>query len=169
MTRADHRTAVAFLILLVASAGATAQLQQLPRTRVAMATAKVESKTGEIRGRVVSENGQPLVNANVSVRPDTPEGLPVTNTTTNRDGVFKVTGLEPGSYTANAALPGYIPKAPRVGPAVQSTADSVTLVLIKGGVITGTVTNSKGDPVVAIGIHVEMVVDDVGPRLFTRA
>jgi len=38
------------------------------------------------------------------------------------------------------------------------------LVLLKGGVITGTVTNSKNDPIVAIGIHVEMVVDEAGHR-----
>ena len=45
-----------------------------------------------------------------------------------------------------------------------ATGDSVTLVLIKGGVITGTVTNSKGDPVVAIAIRVEMVTDESGRR-----
>lgn len=128
------------------------------------ASAKVESKTGNISGRVVNESGQPLVNANVYVRPATPEGIPATNTTTNREGVFKVSGLERGSYTVSASMPAYIPKSPESGPAVRSTDDSVTLVLIKGGVVTGTVTNSKGDPVVAIAIRVEMVVDESGRR-----
>ena len=162
--RSHHRTAGALLILLLASICATAQLQPLPRTRTSPASAKVESKSGEISGRVVNESGEPLVNVNVYVRPATPEGLPVTNTTTNREGVFKVSGLERGSYTANAWMPAYIPKPPESGRAVQSTGDSVTLVLIKGGVVTGTVTNSKGDPIVAIGIRVEMVVDESGRR-----
>jgi Carboxypeptidase regulatory-like domain len=159
-----HRTAGALLILLVASAGAMAQLVPLPRTRAVPATAKVETKTGSISGRVVNESGQPLSNASVWIRPDTPEGLPVTNTTTNRDGVFKYSGLEPGAYTVNASVPGYISKPPQAGPGVQSKGDAVTLVLLKGGVITGTVTNSKGGPVVAIGIHVEMVIDEGGRR-----
>jgi hypothetical protein len=151
------------LILFFTSICATAQLQPLPRTRTQAATSRVESKTGEISGRVVSESGQPLANVSVYVRPATPDGLPVTNTTTNREGVFKVSGVERGPYTVQASMPGYIPKAPESGPPAQSI-DTVTLVLIKGGVITGTVTNSKGDPVVAIAIRVEMVMDESGRK-----
>ena len=162
--RSHHPTAGALLILLLASAGATAQLVQLPRTRAVPATAKVETKTGNITGRVVNESGQPLVNASVWVRPDTSEGLPVTNTTTNREGVFSYSGLEQGAYTVSASVPGYISKPPQAGPAAQNKGDAVQLVLLKGGVITGTVTNSKNDPIVAIGIHVEMVVDEAGHR-----
>ena len=128
------------------------------------ATAKVESKTGDISGKVVSEIGQPLANANVWARPATPQGLPVKSTTTNRDGVFKFSGLERGSYTVNASLPSYLPKSPESATAVLTASDSVTLVLIKGGVVTGTVTNSKGEPVEAIAIRVEMVIDDAGRR-----
>ena len=159
--RSHHRTAGALLILLLASIGATAQLPELPRTRTPPASAKVESKTGDISGRVVNESGQPLANAQVYARPATPVQSDK-NTTTNREGVFKVNGLGKGSYTVNASMPAYIPKPPQSGPAVQSTSDSVTLVLIKGGVITGTVTNSKGDPIIAIGIRVEMVLDERG-------
>ena len=162
--RSHHLTAGALLILLSASICATAQLQQLPRTRTTPANAKVESKTGNISGRVVTESGQPLVNASVWIRPDTSEGLPVTNTTTNRDGVFKVSGLARGPYNVSASMPAYIPKSPESGRAVQPNDDSVTLVLIKGGVITGTVTNSKGDPIVAIGIRAEMVIDESGRK-----
>ncbi|HEU4769436.1 MAG TPA: carboxypeptidase-like regulatory domain-containing protein [Pyrinomonadaceae bacterium] len=36
------------------------------------------------------------------------------------------------------------------------------LVLVKGGVVTGTVTNAKGDPLIAIGVRVRMVRDDGG-------
>src|SRR5689334_4955445 len=91
-----HRTAGVLLIVLWASVCATAQLVQLPRTRTVPVSAKVQTKTGNITGRLVNENGEPLVNANVWVRPDTPEGLPVTNTTTNRDGIFKYAALQPG-------------------------------------------------------------------------
>ena len=158
--RSQHRTAGALLILLLASICATAQLQQLPRTRTTPAYAKVESKTGNISGKVVSESGQALVNVDVNLRSDKPQGLP--STKTNREGVFKFSGLEQGSYYVSASMPSYIPKSPPSDPAVASNEDSVTLVLLKGGVITGTVTNSKNDPVVAIAIRVEMVVDESG-------
>jgi len=36
------------------------------------------------------------------------------------------------------------------------------LVLLKGGVVTGTVTDAKGDPVVGIGVRAQMVRDDSG-------
>lgn len=142
----------------------SAQLQPLPWTRTPPASAKVESKTGEVSGRVVNENGQPLVNATVWVRPATSDPQAIASTITNREGVFHVSGLERGSYTVSASMPAYIPRSPQPGAAVQSTTDSVTLVLIKGGVITGTVINSKGDPIVAIAIRVEMVMDERGQK-----
>ena len=159
--RSHHRTAGALLILWLASICATAQMPQLPRARALPASAKVESKTGDISGRVVSESGQPLANADVYVRADKPDGLQIPGTKTNREGVFKFSGLQPGSYSVSTSMPSYIPKSLRSSPTVPN-AESVTLVLIKGGVITGTVTNSKGDPVVAVGIRVEMVLDESG-------
>ena len=162
--RSRYRSAGALLIILFVAICATAQRPSLPHTRTSPVSAKVETKTGNISGSVVNESGQPLPNVDVWVRPNTPEALPVTNAKTNRDGVFKVSGLERGSYTVNASMPAYIPKSPQARPTVNSTSDSVTLVLIKGGVITGTVTNSKGDPVVAVSIRVEMVIDEMGRR-----
>ena len=150
-----HRSGGVFLILLFASLCARAQTSQ-------PATAKVETKTGAITGRVVNENGGPHVNVDVWVRPDTPEGLPVTHTTTNREGVFKLSGLEPGSYNVSAIVPAHIPKSPTAGPIVYKTGDPVTLVLAKGGIVTGTVTNAKGDPIVGIGVRVHMIRDESG-------
>jgi hypothetical protein len=43
--------------------------------------------------------------------------------------------------------------------------DSVTLTLIKGCVITGTVTSATGDPLIAIGVRAVMVRDANGRRL----
>src|SRR5690349_18284696 len=154
-SRWHHRSAGAFLIILFVSLCASAQRGSEP------ATAKAESKSGVITGRVVSENGQPLVNVNVLVRPNTPEGTPVTQTTTNRNGVFKVSGLENGSYNVSAAVPAYIPK-PSNTPSIYKDGELVTLVLMKGAVITGTVTNVKGEPVVGIGVRVRMARDESG-------
>jgi hypothetical protein len=150
-----HRGGAACLILLFALC-ASAQRSAQP------ATAKIESKAGAITGRVITESGEPHVNADVWVRPDTPEGTPVTQTTTNRDGVFKVSGLERGSYNVSAAVPAYLPKSPDTGPVVYKPGDLVILVLSKGGIVTGTVTDIKGNPLVAVGVRVQMLRTESG-------
>jgi hypothetical protein len=85
------------------------------------------------------------MNVDVLIRPDTPDGIPITYTTTNRDGVFKVSGLERRKYSVSAAVPAHIPKYPDTGPVVFKDGEVVTLVLMKGGVVTGTVTDAKGE------------------------
>lgn len=155
-SRWRYHSGRAFLIILCVSVCASAQRRSEP------ATAKAESKAGTITGRVVNENGQPHVNVNVQVRPDTPEGLPVTTTSTNRNGVFKLSGLENGSYNVSATVLGYIPKPPSTGPVIYKAGEIVNLVLMKGAVITGTVTNVKGEPVVGIGVRVQMARDESG-------
>ena len=148
-----RRSGGALLILLCVSLCAVGQSSQ-------PATAKVETKTGAINGRVVNENGEPHANVNVVVRPDNPQGLPVTHISTNREGVFKVSGLQPGLYNVSAAVPAYLPKSLYPSPVVIKAGEPVTLVLVKGGVVTGTVTTAKGDPLVAIGVRVRMVRDE---------
>ena len=154
----SHRIGGALLIPVLASLCVTAQSRSQP------ATVKVDTKTGAITGRVVNENGQPHVKVDVWVRPVTPEGLPVTHTTTNRDGIFKLSGLAAGSYYVSATVPAHIPKAPDNEQVVFKAGDLVTLVLTKGGVVTGTVTDTKGNPVVGIGVRVRMVSDESGRK-----
>ena len=153
-SRWRYRSGGAFL-LFVASFCASAQTHQ-------PAYARVDTKTGAITGRVVNENGEPHVNIEVLVRPATPQELPGTQITTNREGVFKASGLQSGSYHVSAAVPAHIPKSPAANSVVFKDGDLVTLVLIKGGVVTGTVTDLKGDPVVAIGVRVRTVSDESG-------
>ena len=154
-SRWRHRSAGVFLNILFVSVCASAQRPSEP------ATAKAETKSGAITGRVVNENGQPHVNVIVYVRPDTPDGVPVTQTTTNRNGVFKVSGLENGLYNVLAAVPACIPK-PSNTPITYKDGELVTLVLMKGAVVSGTVINVKGEPVVGIGVRVQLVRDESG-------
>jgi len=124
-----------------------------------------ETKTGSITGTVVNDNGQPLAGAAVFVRPVNSLGQGRT-TTTDSEGNFQVKGLDPTLYTVGARIPAYVspPRDPddllpltyyRVG-------DSLRLVQIKGGVITGTVTNSSGEPVVKVGVRAFLIRDANG-------
>lgn len=128
------------------------------------------ARTGTISGRVVNESGQPLANAIVSVRPF---GVmsPGRNTTSDSEGGFQIAGLDPLSYYLSASLPGYVtpPRDPDQTPSpYYHVGDSVRLELIKGGVITGTVLKSAGEPVVVVPVRAYMVRDSNGrPARYT--
>ena len=117
------------------------------------------SKTDSITGRVVNESGQPLPNARVSVQ-SVEGGRPGGQTKTDREGTFKVTGLNPVPYRIYVHMPAYIRTSdePQSGPSARQykVGDSVRLVLTKGGVITGTVTTSTGEPVIGVGVRAWM-------------
>ena len=144
-------------MLLVATAGAVGQTQP-PTTNV--------SNTGAITGRVVNESGQALPNATVWAHAMGAQGAGQM-ATTDHEGKFKLTGSQGLSYTIFASMPAYTPSDRRDNsqPAKYQVGDSVTLTLIKGGVITGKVLTPDGEPVVAIGVRVEAIRDGNGRPL----
>ncbi len=122
--------------------------------------------TGTITGRVVNESGEPLADVFVTIRAYA-STLPPHYAVTDHDGKFRVTGLSPVVYLASAALPAYVP-APRDPDSTQATSyrigDDINLVLLKGAVIAGTVTNSNGDPIAGIRVRAQMIRDGAGQR-----
>lgn len=73
-------------------------------------------------------------------------------------------GLDPMAYLVSASVPAYTaaPRDPEAQPTYYRVGDSVKLELIKGGVITGSVTTSTGEPVVAVHVHAYMIRDAKG-------
>ena len=125
-----------------------------------------ETKTGAITGTVVNDTGQPLVGAAVFVSAVSSPALGRT-TTTDSEGNFQVKGLDPALYSVGARIPAYVspprdPDDPQQANYYYRVGDSVRVVLIKGAVITGTVTNSSGEPVVKVSVRVFMVRDANG-------
>lgn len=125
-----------------------------------------EKPNGMITGRVVNSAGEPLSGALVYA------GSLGTSTrsqgaTVDTNGEFKIDGLEAGLYRVSAGAPGYVPApqpSPTDLPSYYHIGDSVTLRLIKGGVITGTVTGPKG-PLVAVGVYAIRVRDEADKPL----
>jgi hypothetical protein len=127
---------------------------------------------GTITGRVINDEGTGMPNVTVHIiratsgrRAASPRGN--TEVVTDKDGNFRGAGLSPGLYIVDA---------PRVKEYVmrQLTAaesgerryyrvgDSVTITLVKGGVITGRVTNSDGQPMVGVDVSATMARDAEG-------
>jgi hypothetical protein len=128
-----RRCAAAF-VLLVASAVAPVGRAQTPTV---------------IRGRVVAaDTGDPLSNARVVVR-STRELPPLL---TDAAGRFSVTTLAEGCCTLIAAKPGYAKTTVTLAP-----TDAVTVKMPKGAVVSGTVTDDRGDPVIGASVMVESV------------
>jgi Carboxypeptidase regulatory-like domain len=125
---------------------------------------------GTITGRVVNESGQPLGNTEVGISSyGGGEGQVVT---TDADGKFQATDLAPIAYLISVYAPSYVPRPrdPDVNPiGYYHIGDSVRLEMMKGGVITGSVTRPNGVPVVSITVNVYMIRDYKGqPPRYSR-
>ena len=118
-----------------------------------------ELSTGSISGKVVNESGQPLIGAILSVRGVGPIAAG-RSTTSDIEGNFRVSGLDAGLYTVTASAPAYT--VDPVPPTFYRIGDTVRLELIRGGVVTGTVTNSLGEPVIGVRVRAIRIRDAKG-------
>lgn len=110
---------------------------------------------GSITGRVLTDDGRPLVNATIMVF-GVGAMRSATGETTDADGKFQIKELRPGAYSLQISAPGYVvmdmgavfgvPRFYRIGENVNFTA-------VKGGVITGTVMTAEGTPLVAAQVR----------------
>jgi Carboxypeptidase regulatory-like domain len=125
-----------------------------------------EPTLGTISGKVVNESGQPLAGASLFVRA-IGSATAARATASDVEGNFHVNGLEPGLYTVFANSPAYTTATPDAGtPATYyRLGDSVRVELVRGGVITGTVTNASGEPLIAVRVRVTMIRDGKGQAL----
>lgn len=153
---------VSQIILLLAFAALPVVAQQAaPATKAATSDTPAANV---ITGRVVDERNQPLANANVYLFA---VGAPGSEQSvfTDRQGAFQFKGLDRSAYRVSVSAPSYIypPRDPANSQLpTYRPGDSVTLTLMKGGVVTGTVTNSAGEPVVAIAVRAQMIRDGNG-------
>ncbi len=131
-----------------------------------------EAQTGMITGRVVSEDGGGLPNVTVFLIPVATDRRPTlggsqNRTATDEDGNFKFTGLAPRVYSVSASsAKGYVPRPipvdERQDRAYHRIGDNVTITMIKGGAITGKVTNAMGEPLIGVQVNATLVRDAEG-------
>lgn len=112
--------------------------------------------TGTIKGRLIADDGQPLTNATVMAQSltQTPGAKPAH---VDSEGRFVFEELSPAAYLVFATAPGYIDQSLSLGSPSQwprhLIGSNLTITMIKGGVITGTVTNAKGEPLTGVPVR----------------
>ena len=150
---------IAASILIIAPFAVLRAQQPMPTPRKADDTVT----TGVIDGRVVNESGQGMSGATVSVRAVNSQSSG-RQTTADVEGNFRVNGLEPALYVVSAGAPAYTMAAPAdpTTPTYYRIGDTVRIEMIRGGAITGTVTNAAGEPVVAVRVRATMIRDARG-------
>src|SRR5215813_1509812 len=122
-----------------------------------------EPKAGSIKGRVVGDDGQPMANIPVIAAPvgrsaarrQGPAGQG-SQTNTDEDGAFEFEGLAPASYMISASAPGYITPPPiedEESSGVYHIGDVANITLVRGGVITGKVSNAVGEPLTGVSVN----------------
>ncbi len=131
-----------------------------------------EAQTGVITGRVVTEDGRGLPGVTVSLMPLATDRRERRFDSENRigtdlDGNFKFTGLASRVYSISTSdTKGYVSRPVPVGErqdgGYHRVGDNVTITLMKGGVITGRVTNATGEPLIGVKVNAVMVRDGEG-------
>jgi Carboxypeptidase regulatory-like domain len=117
-----------------------------------------EANVGSIEGKVVNENGHAMSGAMVAIRAVNSSTFGRT-TTSDAGGNFNLNGLERGLYMVTANAPAYTtaPSSDPNNPTYYRIGDSVRVELIRGGAITGTVTNSQGEPMIAVRVRAILI------------
>jgi protocatechuate 3,4-dioxygenase beta subunit len=147
------KSSLAFALLLAHVFPATTQT---PTNRGA-ATA-----TGSVAGRVTTADGKPVANVGVALMPaefNSPfDHKPAGHATTDVDGRYKIVGVPAGRYRLQTLAPVFTSPDERAGSPFNSgkivtvganeAVENIDVVLVRGGVITGRVTNAEGKPVI---------------------
>jgi len=161
------RITLVLVIVVTCSALTTiAQSETSPKPAATVATPAAEKPgsketpsppiTGSIRGKVTASDGQPLMNANIIIQ--SLSGAPVAKPgRPDVEGNFVFDDLPPGAYIVMAMAPGYIDESMALGNPLgwprHLIGSSVNINMVRGGVITGLVTNPTGEPIVGVPVR----------------
>ena len=133
------------LILLLPAAGSTLSAQSN-----APPTAQ-PTNTGVISGRVTLK-AKPAPQVAMVLYGDGDAAIRLPNgelkTSTDASGVYRLTGLPAGSYRVMPMTPAFVEVSRKVTIVDGETAAGIDFELVKGGVITGKITDADGHPVI---------------------
>jgi hypothetical protein len=120
--------------------------------------AQSPKRKGVITGQVAAD-GQPVSEAKVTAYAIGSSAADSQTVDCDGEGNFKLAGLRPGSYIISASMPGYVSLNDTFGSEIHRLGENVTLTLVKGGVITGRVTDVDGEPIEGARVDLLMAHD----------
>jgi carboxypeptidase family protein len=144
------RNTIILLAIILLSAAATAFSQSARRSNV-------------IVGKVLTDDGQPAADAQILAFPAGGKIGDHQQTVCDEEGNFKLTSLRSGAYAIHASSPGYVTPN-NSDTQVYRPGENVLINMVKGGVITGRVTDATGEPIVGIGVQAQKIRDLEGRR-----
>ena len=140
-------------------------LLSLTASLCAQTTTKQAAKVprGSVSGRVtIKENGVAgvVIGLRKGVDPISISRDPFVRATTDQQGFYRFTNLAPGNYSITPSVPAYVtakkdPQSKTVLVGEDENVENINFALVRGGVITGRVTDADGRPVIEqhIGLY----------------
>lgn len=110
-------------------------------------------RASSITGRVINEAGQPLAGTVIGLNEVGKRQAGHRSVSSDDEGRFHIENLAPGNYTFAIRVPGYTTPTD-LADKYYRPGDVANITLTKGGVITGTVTNAAGEPLVLANVRV---------------
>jgi Carboxypeptidase regulatory-like domain len=101
--------------------------------------------------------------AGISLEGLDPDGGEAFSALTDADGRYRVTGLPAGNYSVKVELAAYVPekqgseRSRTIALDKDEVAENVDFSLVRGGVLTGRVTDSEGKPLIARLVRLQNV------------
>ena len=152
-----------------------------PASLWAQSAAKQPSKAarGSVSGRItIKEKGVPGVVVSMRKVDNLPPLGPYQRATTDQDGSYRITNVEPGNYEVTPVTPAFVPagtkdnvKTKTVLVDEDENVDNINFALVRGGVITGRVTDADGRPVIQqeVNLYFATAFDRVPQQQVFRA
>jgi hypothetical protein len=120
-------------------------------------TGTSSSAQGTIRGKVTDENGTGLAGAAIEILAAGSALGVAKRIESNSEGSFSIENLPPGAYRLLASTPAYVMSGPPMNEEGEEPyyypGEQVNLRMIKGGVITGTITDANGEPAAGAAVR----------------
>lgn len=132
---------------------------------IPVSTANAQTK-GAITGRVVAEDGAGMAGVTVMLLAVAVQGGQRRSATTDEEGNFRFTELSPRPYSISVFRSREYVQPPAITGSGERRyyrpGENIHIALIRGGVITGRVTNAAGEPVIGIQVVAIRVRDADG-------